>query len=77
MIVPLRVNTEMAQMLLDDPTASEDQRNLAGNILVASNLVMLHAHDFLDQSLIEKGVFMPQYSVVSLIEVIQSTIKIV
>ena len=77
MIVPLKVNTEMAQMLLDDPTASEEQRNLAGNILVASNLVMLHAHDFLDQSLIEKGVFEPQYSVVSPIEVIQSTIKIV
>ena len=77
MIVPLKVNTEMAQMLLDDPAASEEQRNLAGNILVASNLVMLHAHDFLDQSLIEKGVFVPQYSVVSPIEVIQSTIKIV
>ena len=50
---------------------------MAENILVASNLVLLHAHDFLDQSLIEKGVFVPQYSVVSPIEVIRSTIKIV
>ena len=77
MIVPLKVNIEMAQILLDDKTITDSQRKLVANILVASNLVMLHAHDFLDQSLIEKGVFMPQYSVVSPIQVIKNTIKIV
>ena len=70
MIVPLKVNIEMAQMLLDDKTVTDSQKKLVANILVSSNLVMLHAHDFLDQSLIEKGVFMPQYSVVSPIQVI-------
>ena len=48
MIVPLKVNIEMAQILLDDPNASISQKKLVANILVASNLVMLHAHDFLD-----------------------------
>ena len=58
MLVPLRVNVKMANRLLKGGITGI-QRRLVENILVASNMVMLHAHDFLDQSLIEKGVFVP------------------
>ena len=59
MLVPLKVNIEMAQKLLESSDLDGSQVKLVQNILVASSLVMSHAHDFLDLSLIEKGVFMP------------------
>ena len=40
-------------------------------------MVMLHAHDFLDQSLIEKGVFVPHRRPACLREVVLKTIRIV
>ena len=46
------------------------------NILVASNMVMLHAHDFLDQSLIEKGVFVPQIRPACLRDIVLKTIRV-
>ena len=49
----------MAQKLLESSDLDMSQVELVQNILVASNLVMSNAHDFLDLSLIEKGVFIP------------------
>ena len=40
-------------------------------------MVMLHAHDFLDKSLIEKGVFVPHYSATSLENIIVETLSII
>ena len=40
-------------------------------------MVMLHAHDFLDQSLIEKGVFIPHYRSCSLAKIVSQTINII
>ena len=40
-------------------------------------MVMLHAHDFLDQSLIEKGVFVPHRRPTSLGKVMLETIKLI
>ena len=47
------------------------------NIYVSSNMVLLHAYDFLDKSLIEKGVFVPHYTPCSLKKIIIETINIV
>ena len=40
-------------------------------------MVMLHAHDFLDKSLIEKGVFAPHITPSSLKKIIIQTIRLV
>ena len=40
-------------------------------------MVMLHAHDFLDKSLIEKGVFDPHYTPSSLKKIVKQTIRLV
>ena len=69
MLVPLRVNVEMAARLLSG-NITEAQKRMLESIYVSSNMVMLHAHDFLDQSLIEKGVFVPHYRPCSLAKIV-------
>ena len=48
MIVPLKVNVEMAKRLKQKTKNFPVEKKLVENILVASNMVMLHAHDFID-----------------------------
>ena len=59
MVVPLKVNVEMAERLINILADTPSELKLAENILIASNLVLMHAHDFIDQRLIEKGSFVP------------------
>ena len=59
MVVPLKVNVEMAERLISRLVHMPAEVKLVRNILIASNMVMLHTHDFLDQRLIEKGNFVP------------------
>ena len=77
MVVPLRVNLEMAQRLKKSLIKFPYERKLCENILISSNMVLLHANDFLDQTLIEKGIFVPCYTDGFIIEAIQETISIV
>ena len=59
MVVPLKVNVEMAERLSIKLTDFPSELKLVENILIASNIVLMHAHDFIDQRLIEKGSFVP------------------
>ena len=59
MVVPLKVNVEMAERLISRLVHMPAEVKLARNILIASNMVMMHTHDFMDQRLIEKGIFVP------------------
>ena len=59
MVVPLKVNVEMAERLINNLAHMPAEVKLVENILIASNLVLMHAHDFIDQRLIEKGSFVP------------------
>ena len=59
MVVPLKVNVEMAERLINSLKNMPAEVKLAENILIASNIVLMHAHDFIDQRLIEKGSFIP------------------
>ena len=77
MVVPLKVNVEMAERLISRLAHLPDEVKLAENILIASNIVMMHAHDFIDQRLIEKGSFAPYLQVQSLETTIEETIKII
>ena len=48
MLVPLEVNVEMAKRLISCLVHMPAEVKLARNILIASNMVMMHAHDFID-----------------------------
>ena len=48
MVVPLKVNVEMAERLISRLGHMPAEVKLARNILIASNMVMMHAHDFMD-----------------------------
>ena len=47
MVVPLKVNVEMAERLISSLIHMPAEVKLARNILIASNMVMMHAHDFI------------------------------
>ena len=57
MIVPLNVNLDMAIRLKKCLKKFPHELKLVETILISSNIVLLHAHDLLDQRLIEKGTF--------------------
>ena len=61
MIVPLRVNIDMAERLRNSLDNFPVLQQFAEHIFLASSLVLQHAYDFLDQRLIEKGIFSPNY----------------
>ena len=75
--MPLRVNIEMALRLKKSLKKFPVERKLCENILISSNIVLLHANDFLDQMLIEKGVFAPCYSETSILDAIVETVTII
>ena len=45
--------------------------------MISSNIVLLHANDFLDQMLIEKGVFAPCFSEGSILDAVVETVTII
>ena len=53
------------------------EKQLVENILISSKLVLLHAHDFLDKQLIEKGVFEPLFVEDSLLAAVQEVVSVV
>ena len=61
MIVPLQVNVEMAKRLKKRLNRFPFERRLIENIIISSQLVLMHSHDFLDKQLIERGVFVPNF----------------
>ena len=48
MVVPLKVNIEMAERLKSSLSKFPFERRLCESILISSNMVLLHANDFLD-----------------------------
>ena len=77
MVVPLKVNVEMAERLIINLAGMPAEKKLAENILIASNIVLMHAHDFIDQRLIEKGSFVPYLQMLNLETTIKETVKII
>ena len=50
MVVPLKVNIEMAERLKSNLSKFPFERKLCESILISSNMVLLHANDFLDRT---------------------------
>ena len=77
MIVPLNVNLDMALRLKNCLRKFPHELKLAETILISSNIVLLHAHDLLDQRLIEKGTFVANYQDGDIVEALQEIIQII
>ena len=71
MIVPLNVNLDMALRLKKCLRNFPHELKLAETILISSNIVLLHAHDLLDQRLIEKGTFVANFQDGDVVEALQ------
>ena len=62
MLTPLKANVDIAERLIKCLAKFKQEKKMAETILLSSQLIMLHAHDFLDQRIIENGSFIPYYS---------------
>ena len=77
MAVPLKVNVELSQRLVQCLVDQPQLQNYAETVHHSSALVLLHCQDFMDQQLIEKGVFQPYLTEENLEAVIKETISFV
>ena len=76
MMGPLSANVNLSQRLLKLVT-DEYQKMIVKNIFIASQLVLLHASDLLDQRIIEQGGFTPSYSLGNLQESIFDIVELI
>ena len=77
MIVPLQVNVDMAKRLKKKLKSFPFETRLVENIIISSQLVLLHSRDFLDKQLIERGVFVPMFLEGSLLSAAEEAISLV
>ena len=79
MLSPLRVNVLLAEQILNNLKSKKDStlREMSQTIYVSSKLMLLHANDLLDQSLIENGSFSPSFAKSSLAEAVLQMVKLV
>ena len=62
MITPLKANVDISERLIKCLKKFPHEKKMVQTILISSQMVLLHANDFLDQKLIENGSFEPRYS---------------
>lgn len=76
MLAPLRANVEICQRLLIKLKKDEHAMRLVQIMLVSSQMVMMHANDLLDYRVIEKGSFVPNLSLGSIIDTAKEMIEL-
>ena len=75
--MPIKMNIDVATRLRHNLKKFPVERKWCDSILISSNLILLHSNDFLDQALIEKGVFTPRYAEGYIIDAISETVMII
>ena len=76
MLAPLKANMELSTRLFRR-MKTESDRQLAQTINISCNMLLLHAHDLLDQRIIENGSFSPHYTQNSAQKAIQEMVDLV
>ena len=76
-IAPLKANVDIAKRLITCLIEFPSEQMLAQTILTSSQMVMLHAHDILDQRIIENGSFIPCYTEESVFESVKEMTQII
>ena len=76
MLAPLRANVEICQRLLIKLKKDEHAMRLVQIMLVSSQMVMMHANDLLDYRVIEKGSFVPNLSLGSIIDTAKEMVEL-
>ena len=67
----------MAERLIKSLKRFDVEKSLAKTIFISSKMVMMHANDLLDQSIIENGGFIPFYTDESVNDVILEIVDLV
>ena len=57
MVTPLKTTVDIARMLVKKMQKYPQERKMIETILLSSQFVLLHTHDFLDKQIIDHGRF--------------------
>ena len=63
MLTPLKTIIEISQRLVTKFKNFPIEMNMIKTVLLSSKFLSMHAHDFLDQQIIEHGTFVPHYDI--------------
>ena len=61
MVTPIKVTIDIAQRLLKKLQKYPQERKMIETVLLSSQFILLHTHDFLDKQIIEHGSFVAVY----------------
>ena len=76
MLVPIKTMIEIAERLIKKFKSFPQEKKMVETILLSSQLILMHAHDFLDQQIIEHGNFVPYFEVHNMIDSINEMVQI-
>ena len=74
MLVPIKTMIEIAERLIKKFKSFPQEKKMVETILLSSQLILMHAHDFLDQQIIEHGNFVPYFEVHNMIDAINEMV---
>ena len=63
MLTPLKTIIEISERLVTKFKNFPIEMNMIKTVLLSSKFLSMHAHDFLDQQIIEHGTFIPHYDI--------------
>ena len=61
LLTPVKTMIEISQRLIKKMSKFPQEKKMVETILLSSQFILMHAHDFLDQQLIEHGSFVPYF----------------
>ena len=61
LLTPVKTMIEISQRLIKKMSKYPQEKKMVKTLLLSSQFIMMHAHDFLDQQLIEHGSFAPHF----------------
>ena len=61
MVTPVKTMIEISERLVKKLAKFPQEKRMVETMLLSSQFIMMHAHDFLDQQLIEHGNFKPYF----------------
>ena len=70
MLVPIKTMIEIAERLVKKFKSFPQEKKMVETILLSSQFILMHAHDFLDQQIIEHGNFVSYFETENIVDAI-------
>ena len=75
LLTPVKTMIEISQRLIKKMSKFPQEKKMVETLLLSSQFIMMHAHDFLDQQLIEHGSFVSHFDTGFLVKAISEIVK--